>query len=93
MSTRASAAQYTLFGTSACHLCEVAEAMLASLCVANPAIGFEKVDISESEALFRRYGLLIPVLHLPASGAELLWPFSLADARRLVSAGSDSGSE
>ena len=76
-----------LYSTSACHLCEQALVLLQPLL--NEDCRLQEVDISESEALFQRYGLLIPVLHLPTSGAELRWPFSLADAQRLVSAGSE----
>jgi hypothetical protein len=36
---------------------------------------FDTVDISESDDLFQRYGLLIPVLRHP-DGQELNWPFS-----------------
>lgn len=59
----------TLFGTSACHLCELAEDLLAQAGVA-----FIAVDISASDALFERYGTTIPVLRRD-DGAELNWPF------------------
>ena len=68
-------APFILFGTGACHLCENAEAMLRSAREAGTDFNYEKVDISESDALFERYGILIPVLRHPA-GAELNWPFS-----------------
>lgn len=64
-----------LYGTEACHLCEQAEELLVG---ARHALGgawtYEKVDISESDALFERYGWLIPVLASP-EGEELRWPF------------------
>ena len=62
----------TLFGTSACHLCELAEALLH-----HAGAAFEHVDISESDALFERYGTTIPVLRR-SDGAELNWPFDQA---------------
>jgi len=74
---------YTLYGTSACHLCELAEGMLVSLCATNPDIAFEKVDISDSDVLFERYGLRIPVLR-NARGGELGWPFSPAQLQAFV---------
>lgn len=74
---------YTLFGTSACHLCEVAEQMLLSLCVANPDIVFQKVDISDSDSLFERYGVRIPVLR-DDRGGELGWPFTAAQLEAFV---------
>lgn len=60
----------TLYGTSACHLCEIAEEMLVGTGVA-----FHKVDIADSDALFERYGVTIPVLQRD-DGKELNWPFS-----------------
>ena len=77
MNVQAGRATYTLFGTSACHLCELAEEMLVSLCAANPNIDFQKVDISDSDQLFERYGVRIPVLR-DEQGRELGWPFTAA---------------
>ena len=67
----------TLYGTSACHLCEEAHGMLLQLCRMNPALAFIEVDISEAEDLFERYGLRIPVVVRP-DGEELGWPFTPA---------------
>jgi hypothetical protein len=69
-----------LYGTSACHLCEMAEELLLDLAPGGGAFSFEKVDIAESEALFKRFGLRIPVVS-NASGAELGWPFSAEELR------------
>ncbi|MCB1700077.1 MAG: glutaredoxin family protein [Pseudomonadales bacterium] len=74
---------YTLFGTSACHLCEVAQEMIESLCEENPQLNYEKVDISDSETLFALYGIRIPVLR-NAAGRELGWPFSPAQLREFM---------
>lgn len=82
--------RYTLFGTSACHLCEVAEGILDELCRGNVGIQYEKVDISASAALLERYGLTIPVLRDPA-GRELNWPFTAAQVRRFVKQPTDKG--
>lgn len=60
----------TLYGTTACHLCEVAQAMLEQR-----QARYTLVDISESDALFERYGVTIPVLRRDDE-AELNWPFS-----------------
>ena len=67
--------RFTLYGTSACHLCEQAEEMLIARRQAGSAFGYSKVDISASDRLFDRYGLVIPVLRHP-DGRELGWPFS-----------------
>jgi hypothetical protein len=40
----------------------------------------DKVDIADSDELFERYGLLIPVLR-HADGRELRWPFDPAQLR------------
>lgn len=63
-----------LYGTSACHLCELAEALLAGLYAQGQVPAFEEVDISEDDDLFERYGERIPVLRDP-TGRELGWPF------------------
>jgi len=61
-----------LYTTAGCHLCEQAEAILR-----NELSGFNLrlVDIANSEALVIRYGLLIPVIRVGDSDAELGWPF------------------
>jgi hypothetical protein len=67
--------KFILFGTSACHLCEIAQQMLEAQGQVGREFDFDAVDISESDALFERYGLLIPVLQHP-DRRELNWPFS-----------------
>jgi hypothetical protein len=66
-----------LYGTSACHLCEVAEALILQRPKAD-TLAYAKCDISESDELFARYGVRIPVLQR-ADGVELDWPFSALD--------------
>jgi hypothetical protein len=74
---------YILFGTSACHLCELAQEMLEAQCESRPGFAFEKVDIIESDALVARYGVRIPVLRDP-EGRELGWPFTSAELREFT---------
>ncbi|MGX2040447.1 glutaredoxin family protein [Methylocaldum sp. MU1018] len=70
-----------LYGTHGCHLCEDAEILLSeAIRTQRPDISPESVDIAEKQALLDRYGIRIPVVRDPASGAELDWPF---DAERL----------
>ena len=76
--------RYTLYGTSACHLCELAEEMLQPLCAALPGFGYARVDISDSDDLFLRYGVRIPVL-ADSRGRELDWPFSPEQLRAFCS--------
>jgi len=74
---------FTLYGTSACHLCELALELLEARCEANPGLAFEKVDVSTSDALFERYGVRIPVVRDP-DGRELGWPFTAAELRKFT---------
>jgi hypothetical protein len=78
-----SLAQFTLYGTSACHLCELAEQLLQQVWQAGPSFECDVVDISESDELFERYGLVIPVLRHP-DGRELNWPFAAAQLRAFL---------
>lgn len=65
-----------LYSTSACHLCEQAEAMLDQAVALGVPLQYRTVDISESDALFERYGVRIPVLRKDDNaGRELGWPF------------------
>lgn len=73
----------TLYGTSACHLCELAEGLLQELAAAGVDLEYVKLDISESDELFERYGLLIPVVAFPG-GKELCWPFSAEQVLQYV---------
>ena len=70
-------ARFILYGTTACHLCEEAEAMLAWAAAASgQSVPYRKVDISDSDELFERYGECIPVLRSDDdAGRELNWPF------------------
>ncbi|RLA19970.1 MAG: glutaredoxin family protein [Gammaproteobacteria bacterium] len=71
--------QLLLLGTSACHLCEQAEALVVQL-----NIPFTKVDIAEQEQWQERYAIKIPVLLDLESQEELLcWPFSSEDILHL----------
>lgn len=64
-----------LYQRDDCHLCDLALAVLAQARV--PA--FDSVFIEGDPALEARYGTRVPVLHNPATGTELDWPFA-ADA-------------
>jgi glutaredoxin len=69
-----------LYGTTFCHLCEEAEAILQGL-----GIEAEHIDIAESEdALMEKYGTRIPVLQRVDTGAELGWPFDAAMALKFL---------
>jgi len=67
-----------LFTTKGCHLCENAEKLLSTLMQTHDLI-LESVDISDSESLVERYGILIPVIKDKKTEKELHWPFEADD--------------
>jgi len=73
-------AQYLLFSSVGCHLCEQAYA----ICLEQiPTDSLRVVDIlddddkdpEESGSLYSKYGLAIPVLMRSDNKTELYWPF------------------
>lgn len=62
-----------LYGTSSCHLCEQAEAILCGM-----ELAVEHIDIAEDDGLLNRYGARIPVLRRTDTGEVLGWPFDAA---------------
>ncbi|HXU92058.1 MAG TPA: glutaredoxin family protein [Gallionella sp.] len=71
--------EFALYGTSCCHLCEQAEAILHEA-----GIAAEHIDIAEDDELLEKYGIRIPVLRRADSGAELGWPFDAAAVLRFL---------
>ena len=86
-----------LFSTAACHLCEQALELLQPFLQGGEqqhrqgSWSLSEVDISESDDLFQRYGLIIPVLHHAASGNELHWPFDADSVQRFLEANAQAG--
>ncbi|HSH97893.1 MAG: glutaredoxin family protein [Methylophilaceae bacterium] len=68
-----------LYGTSGCHLCEEAEALLSRL-EDEHSITLQLVDIADDESLVEAYGIRIPVL-INTDKSELSWPFNENDLR------------
>jgi hypothetical protein len=64
-----------LFGTAACHLCELAQELLRDSLTHLPAIQLQVIDIAEETQWQDRYAVRIPVLWHPESQRELGWPF------------------
>ncbi|SDN59602.1 glutaredoxin family protein [Vreelandella arcis] len=50
----------TIYTTQGCHLCDELEARVAAL--THPVIEWQRVEVSDDEALMARYGERIPVL-------------------------------
>lgn len=76
-----------LYGTSACHLCEMAEQYVQSAIqqyMPQGTISFEKVDIVLDDDLLGKYGLTIPVLKRLDNQTELGWPFTEADIHSMI---------
>jgi hypothetical protein len=67
----------TLYTTSACHLCELAEQQLVNITKAYD-LDISQIEISHDDTLIERYGIRIPVIKF-ANGDELNWPFEQAD--------------
>lgn len=77
---------FYLYHTTACHLCELAEAVLLPA-VEALALNIELVDIAEEDdALIEQYGTRIPVLRHVQSSQELGWPFDEWDVKAFLEA-------
>lgn len=77
---KSSVRQLQLFETAGCHLCADAQAILLPLIVQSPDFyQLTRVDIAGVEDLLAQYGVRIPVIKRLDSGAELGWPFGVAE--------------
>ena len=74
-------ANFKLYGTKFCHLCDEAEALLGEC-----GIGADYIDIALDDELVELYGIRIPVLQRMDTGAELGWPFNASAIARFVGA-------
>lgn len=69
-----------LYYTEACHLCELAKKVyerVAEKQMATDQVQWRLllVDVANSEELFERYGVRIPVVKVANQEEELGWPF------------------
>jgi hypothetical protein len=85
-----SSPELELYSTSACHLCELAEALLIAV-VPEAAVAWQcyVVDIADDDDLLERYGTRIPVVRRCDSGAELQWPFNAAQLAAFLDTAAD----
>jgi len=74
----------TLYSTSHCHLCELAEALVQKMCLQN-SVKFNVVEIADNPALLEQYGIKIPVLKRIDNNKEISWPFTEMDIAQLIS--------
>jgi Glutaredoxin and related proteins len=79
-------ADFVLYGTEGCHLCDDAERLLLQA-----SVHFDAVDIINDQSVQQRYAVRIPVLMHRQSGSELGWPFD-DSMLRIFLAGIDSAS-
>lgn len=70
-------------GTVGCHLCEVAEQLIAST-VDMQQYAIYQVDIADDDDLVERYGVKIPVLLDLESKEELEWPFDQSQLQEFL---------
>ena len=71
-------ASLILYGTTGCHLCEEAQAMVHQAL----GIALEMIEITDDPDLLACYSLRIPVLRHTATGTELDWPFEIEDVQQ-----------
>jgi hypothetical protein len=69
-----------LYARADCHLCDQVIGLLD-----RNAVRWRPVDIDGDRALLEKYGLRIPVLKRPDTGAELFYPFDEERLRQFVS--------
>lgn len=74
-------ASLVLYGTSGCHLCDIAESLL--LPWVESGLLVELIDIAEDDMLLERYGNAIPVLE-SANGCTLCWPFDALSVEQFL---------
>jgi len=79
---------FELLGTSACTLCEEAEALVRPI-VETFGWSLVLVDVAEDEALFERYAMQVPVLRRSDVDAVLCWPFDARAVEGLATAAAD----
>ena len=72
----------SLYSKPGCHLCEEAEALLATLARRQP-LTVQKVNIESSPELFEQYRYRIPVIEV-AGGLTLDWPTTVERVRRAI---------
>ena len=75
--------QLSLYSTSHCHLCEQAEAIIASV-AQHLDIVCTVIEIADDPELLTLYEVKIPVLRRMDTNTEICWPFSIDDIYRIL---------
>ena len=76
-------AEWILYGTEGCHLCEEAFELFAD-CAPDKLVHLSKVDIAYDDLLYQQYQFSIPVLK-DSQGRELNWPFDTDSLNEFLS--------
>lgn len=71
--------QLQFYGAAGCHLCDEAKEILQQA-----GVNAKYIDIVDDDELFERYGMRIPVLKRTDNGAELGWPFDVAEMTQFL---------
>ena len=74
-------ANWVLYHTDGCHLCEQAEQLITD--VLNDNSELLLIDIMTDEQLIAEYQITIPVLK-SEKGEQLFWPFTLNSVREFL---------
>ncbi len=77
--------KYLLLGTAGCHLCELAEGLIAECQTDKSNNSVELIDIAEQTQWQEDFAINIPVLLHPESGQFIHWPFSKEDILTFIS--------
>lgn len=74
--------RWWLLSTAGCHLCDVAQALLAHFSAVEP-IEYEYIDIANfDESLMMQFATTIPIILTPTQ--RLNYPFSVLDLQQLL---------
>lgn len=83
--------KWWLLGTSGCHLCDIAEQIIAQFQAVQP-ITYQYVDIADfDEPLMMEFATTIPVIITPTK--RLNYPFSVMDLQQLFMSSQSSDSQ
>lgn len=77
---------YILYGTSNCHLCEAAIAIVQPILAVCTSGSLSIIDVANDESLFLCHGMHIPVLEHQATQRSLRWPFDSQSVLDFVNA-------
>lgn len=70
---------FHLYFTAGCHLCDLAEQVIADYnhLPTQSQVDYKKIDIADDDHLVSLYGVSIPVLESTQSKVCLNWPFDV----------------